>query len=140
MTHLKTLDKQYFIQKTKAIYQDPKLTIRREGALAEYFNDNKDAYAWLNLDYRYTWGRYVLDAAALQIPIIATRSTGHAEHFFPQTMVENEFAVEQTRDLLKRLLHDRAVYEEVAMVPLEKFDHLRPEIRKQELLDALSLS
>ncbi len=137
LTHLKTLDKQYFIQKADASYHDPKLTIRKEGSLTEYFMDNRDAYAWLNLDYRYTWGRYVLDAAALQIPIVATRSTGHAEHFFPQTMVENEFAVEQTRELLKRLLIDSAFYEEVATVPLEKFDHLRPEVKKRELIEIL---
>lgn len=133
----KTIDPWYFHKKARGLYQEPEFTVYRDEALPDFFKRNGGAYIWLNLDERYTWGRYVLDAAALQVPIIATRSTGHAETFFPATLVENEFALDKTSELLTRLLNDQDFYREVADVPLEKFDHLRPEVKKKELLDIL---
>ena len=90
------------------------------------------------MDPRYTWGRYILDAAALQVPVIATRSTGHAETFFPELMLENEFEIEKTQDLVLRLFRDKEFYQSVATIPLEKFNHLLPETKKKELLTILN--
>ncbi len=140
MKHLRihrSLNPNYFHEKVRSLYKDNSLEIRRETWLSEFFRHNSGAYLWFNLDPRYTWGRYVLDAAALQIPIVTTRSTGHAEKFFPKTMVETEFDIEQAYDLVCRLLNDRDFYEEVAKVPLELFDEFRPEVKKKEFLEAL---
>ena len=133
----RSLNPHYFHNKVRSLYNDPSLEIRRETVLSEFFRHNSGAYLWFNLDPRYTWGRYVLDAAALQIPIVTTRSTGHAEKFFPKTMVETEFDIESAVDLVHRLLNDKDFYEEVATIPLESFDEFRPEVKKKELLDAL---
>jgi hypothetical protein len=62
---------------------------------------------WINLDPRYTWGRWVLDAATLGVPIIATESTCHAQVLFPETTVKTAFAVEEAIEIGKRLLADR---------------------------------
>lgn len=133
----RTIDPWYFHKKARILYREPEFTIFRDETLPQFFKRNGGAYLWLNLDQRYTWGRYVLDAAALQVPIISTRSTGHAEDFFPDTMVENEFEIEKARALILRLLRDDDFYRSVATIPLEKFDHLRPEVKKKELLNAL---
>lgn len=132
-----SLDRKFFHKKVRRFYRDALLDILQEVPLEDFFRRNGAAYLWLNMDQRYTWGRYVLDAAALQVPIIATRSTGQAEHFFPDTMIENEFEVEKARELILRLFSDKDFYSEVATIPIEKFDHLKPEVKKKELLDAL---
>jgi len=124
-------------EKAKSLYKEPNFSILREEPLPDFFRRNGGAYLWLNLDQRYTWGRYVLDAAALQVPIITTRSTGHAETFFPQTMLDNEFELEWAFELMKRLLNDQDFYNEVSAVPIERFAHLQPEVKKKELLSAL---
>ena len=133
----KTLDPLYLYRKARLLYKEPALRIERQVSLPKFFRHNGGAYVWLNLDHRYTWARYVLDAAALQVPIITTRSTGHAEHFFPDTMVHDEFDVDRSRELLLRLFKDEDFYRSVSAVPLEKFDHLRPDVKKKELFDAL---
>ena len=140
LAHLRfhrTINPNYFHEQVRSLYNDSALEIRRETWLAEFFRHNAGAYMWFNLDPRYTWGRYVLDAAALQIPIVTTRSTGHAEKFFPKTMVETEWDIEQAIGLTQRLLSDKDFYEAVATVPLEMFDEFRPEVKKKELLHAL---
>ena len=137
LTRYRTLDPLYFHYKVKSLYQSPSLPVRRERPLGDFFKESGNASVWLALDQRYTWGRYVLDAAAMQIPIVTTRSTGQAEHFFPDTMLENEFEIEKARELILRLFGDKEFYKSVATVPLEKFDHLRPEVKKKELLAAL---
>jgi hypothetical protein len=133
----RSMDPWHFHKKARMLYHEPEFTIYRDEPLPEFFRRNGGAYLWLNLDERYTWGRYVLDAAALQIPIIATRSTGHAEHFFPGTMVENEFDVDKARQLITALLQDEEFYRSVSEVPIEKFEHLQPGRKKKELLDIL---
>lgn len=135
----RSLDPDYFHNKVRSYYNDPSLKIMRETPLADFFRHNGGAFLWFNLDPRYTWGRYILDAAALQVPIIATRSTGHAETFFPKTMVETEFDVDQAYDLVQRLISDKDFYEEVATVPLDFFDEFRPERKRKEMMDALFL-
>jgi len=132
-----TNNSNYFLNIVHSIYKDPLLQMKKAAPLKDFFRHNGGAHIWLNMDHRYTWGRYVLDAAALQVPIIATRSTGQAEHFFPSTMIENEFEVEKAVDLIKKLFSDPEFYQEAASVPIERFDHLRPEVKKKELLEAL---
>ncbi len=132
-----TLDPNHLRTKARSLYRDSGIEIRQETGLAEFFRHNGSALLWLNLDHRYTWGRYVLDAAALQVPIVTTRSTGHAENFFPKTMIESEFDIDEATDLVQRLLNDKDFYDEVAHVPIEKFDEFRPEVKKKQFLDAL---
>jgi hypothetical protein len=133
----RSFNRSHYLEKARNLYDDPSLSVEMETTLPNYFRRNSRASLWLNLDHRFTWGRNILDAAAMQIPIITTRSTGQAEHFFPDTMLENEFEIEKARQLILRLFQDKDFYKSVATVPLEKFDHLRPEVKKKELLDAL---
>ncbi len=133
----RTINPWHFHEKSRKLYQEPSFTIYRESTLPDFFRHNGGAYLWLNLDQRYTWGRYVLDAAALQVPIITTRSTGHGETFFPLTTLDNEFEIDKAEELIRRLLIDEEFYREVSTIPIERFDELRPEVMKQKLLRAL---
>jgi hypothetical protein len=111
-----------------------------EVGLGDYFKTlSETVYAFVNLDHRYTWARNVLDCAALQIPCIATRSTGHVEDFFPALTVEDEFSVRKTRELLERLYSDEEFYKSCASVPIELLEPLSHENMKRKLLAALDL-
>lgn len=87
---------------------------RMENDLPDFWRQAGRCRIWINLDPRYTWGRYVLDAAALGVPIIATRSTDHAPVLFPETTVESPFDVEEAIRIGKRLIADEAWAKKVA--------------------------
>lgn len=74
--------------------------------LPTFWKETGGCCLWVNLDPRYTWARYVLDAAALGVPIITTRSTAHAERLFPDTTVRDVFAVDEAVAIGERLLSD----------------------------------
>ncbi len=132
-----TIDPHYFMDKAKKLYNEPTLSVHRESSLEEHFRNEGSAMLWLNFDERYTWGRNVLDAAALQLPIISTRSTGHQEDFFPQLLLETPFELEKARALTMRLFNDEEFYREVSTIPLERFAHLSPEYMSAKLLSCL---
>lgn len=129
-----------YLNAVKRIYNDSALDIRREVGLNESFGLNNAAALWINLDDRYTWGRYVLDAAALQIPIISTRSTGHAPHLFPHTTLADEFQLDEAVAIGKRLVQDADFYKEVAAYPVGKMEQLKAEPMKKKLLTALGMT
>lgn len=121
------------------IYNDPNLQIRKIAAQNDYFSHNANAYLWVNLDDRYTWGRYVLDAAALGIPIISTFSTGHAQELFPLTTLNNEYCIDEAVELGKRLVDDYDFYKAVSEYPADKMEHLKPDVMREKLITALEL-
>jgi len=133
-------DRDANIKKAKTIYNDNFLEIRKfTKDLKRFFIESSDSYFWMNLDSRYTWGRFVLDAAALCMPIISTVSTCHSEIFFPQTTVAHAMDIERATEIGKRLIGDRDFYEHVAMYPAGKMDFLKAEPMKQALLGALGI-
>ncbi|MBI3259682.1 MAG: hypothetical protein HYZ54_09440 [Ignavibacteriae bacterium] len=127
-------DKRVLFHKTQKEYEDSNLRIVAMTHLDNVFKITGRSLIWLNLDDRYTWGRNVLDAAALQIPVISTHSTGHAEDFFPELLVSNEFDIDSAIRIGKKLLEDKNFYKSIATIPIEKFDHLSHECMKYKLL------
>jgi len=124
--------------KANYLYEDKQLEIRHEVPAELFYKHNASAWMWINLDDRYTWGRYVLDAAALRIPIITTRSTGHGEDLFPETTLEDEFQVDKAVAIGKRLLCDPDFYHYVATYPIGKMEHLKHQPMRIKLLEFLS--
>jgi len=135
-----TINPNYFFDSARDLYSEPTLNVVRERNLAEHFRIEGGAMLWLNFDERYTWGRNVLDAAALQVPVISTRSTGHQEDFFPLLLLETPFELEKAFELTMRLINDEEFYREVSTVPLERFSHLHPDVMRQKLIVALFYS
>lgn len=107
---------------------------------SRYLTESGNAQLWLDLDDRYTWGRFVLDAAALSMPIIATASTGHSEVLFPLTTVAHFMDIERAIEIGKRLISDRAFYEHVSAFPAEGLESFKAEPMKRALLGALGVS
>lgn len=135
-----TWDREANIKKAKAIYRDKLLDIHEfTKDIKKYFIENSDSYFWMNLDSRYTWARFVLDAAALCMPIISTTSTYHGGIFFPQTTVAHAMDIERAIEIGRRLIGDRDFYEHVALYPAGKMDSLKSEPMKLALLGALDI-
>ena len=133
-------DRDANIKKAKTLYNDSFLDINEfTKDFKKYFTENSDSYFWMYLDSKYTWARFVLDAAALCIPIISTTSTYHGGVFFPQTTVAHAMDIERAIEIGKRLINDQAFYEEVAMYPVGKMDFLKAEPMKLVLLGALGI-
>lgn len=125
------------VEKATKLYADPHLEIRTASDLGGFFSQNADAFFWLNLDPRFTWARYVLDAAALGIPIITTASTGHGEILFPQTTLANEYQLGDAIELGRRLLDDASFYRSVAEYSEERIESFSSEQCVTRLLSAL---
>lgn len=102
-----------------------------------YLAFEANAFAFVNLDHRYTQGRNVLDCAALGVPCIATRSTGHAEDFFPDLMVKDEFSINHARSEL-HFLKDSEYYAQTAMATMEPFAQYTHEFIKERILTYLN--
>lgn len=135
-----SLDKEANIKNAGTVYNDSRLAVRKfTKDLKKYFTENSDPYFWIDLDPRYTWGRFVLDAAALAMPIISTTSTYHSEMFFPQTTVAQAMDLERAIDIGKRLTRDPDFYEHVATYPAGKMEFLKAEPMKRALLAPLGL-
>jgi hypothetical protein len=105
-----------------------------------YLAESGNSLLWLDLDDRHTWARFVLDAAALGVPIIATASTGHGETLFPLTTVADFMDIERAVEIGRRLIGDRAFYEHVATFPAQGLEAFKAEPMKRALLGALGVS
>ncbi len=118
-------------------YKDKDLNIKRAYSLKDYFKELSKTYFWINLDDRYTWARYVLDAATLGIPIITTKSTGHGETLFPELTLDNEFDTEKAIRLAQRLAQDEAFYLQNANPDISLLEGFSYENMKFKLIAAL---
>lgn len=88
----------------------PGSIVEFEQDLEPYLSLAAGCYLWVNLDSRHTWGRNVLDAAALGVPVISTIATGHAQVLFPETTVSDVLQVSEAVEIAKRLIGDTAFY------------------------------
>lgn len=125
--HYKTIHKYY--NKTEDII--------REKSLENYFKTNSEFYLWIDIDNRYTWGRYVLDAAALGIPIVTTSSTGHGGDLFPETTIDDWTQINKAVEKAERLIADKNFYDDVVQYADENFPDLSHETMKRKLLELL---
>lgn len=108
------LDKGAPVRQALEMYTDLDLTVHPESRMSDYYTAMGRSALWINMDERYTWARYVLDAAALGVPMITTRSTGHADVLFPTTTVETPFDVVEAVERSRRLLDDAEYYAQVS--------------------------
>lgn len=127
-----------YIDMAKAYYQDSNLIINQHLPPNRFYRAYNNSMIWLDIDNQYSSGRYVLDAAALKIPIITTKSTGYAEELFPYTCLNNEFELDKAIELCHRLIEDESFYKQVSDYPDGKLEHLTAENMKITLLTALN--
>ena len=126
-------------QFVRSMYNTPPVDVSYEMWFDGYYAHASSSWIWLNLDDRYTWGRFVLDAAALGVPIISTASTGHARVMFPDTTVDTPFDVQTAVRYAQRLCEDVEFYKSVTETAWNKVQELRPELMTQRLWTLLGL-
>ncbi len=112
---------------------------RIERGLTATWQEAGGCKIWINLDPRYTWGRWVLEAAAMEMPIIATESTDHASFLFPETTVRDVFAVEEAIAIGKRLLAEPEWARQVCKQARERLEIYSPKSCVQRLSAALDM-
>lgn len=134
----RSIDKFRYVSRARELYNDPLLTVLPEDNLRGFFERASQSLIWMNLDTRYTWGRYVLDAAAMGVPIVTTRETGHAVHLFPDIVVETPYDIEGAGLMARRLLEEPAFYAGVAARAWRGLDWFRPEAALARLNEALT--
>lgn len=132
------LDKDITKKKTHLAYNDPNLTVYLEKSISEYFRFNGGASLWMNLDNRYTWARFVLDAAALKMPIITTESTVHGSTLFPDTTIRNHFDLDNAVRLGKQLIEDSQFYHSVAENAFESLQTFSYDNTRKKFLDLIA--
>ena len=92
---------------------------------------------WINLDPRFTWARWVLDGAALGVPVISTASTAHSTSIFPELTVPDMFAVTDAANMAKRLISSPEFYKETVCNAWKALDAFKPEAVVRRLEEAL---
>ena len=129
----RSLDKLRYVRRAERLYGDALLSVHPATHLPGFFEQAARALFWVNLDTRYTWGRYVLDAAALAMPVITTRETWHGPRLFPDLVVESPYDMAGARALAERLLDDPDFYADVARRAVGALDWYRPEATVRRL-------
>ncbi len=112
---------------------------RSEKGLKETWQDAGGCRLWINLDPRYTWARWVIEAAILEVPIITTESTAHGPLLFPETTVRDEFCVDEAIAIGHRLLAEPEFASRVSQQALQHLSLFTPEACLQRLSEALGL-
>jgi hypothetical protein len=135
----RSLDKMRYIQRARDLYGDPALTILSQTHLPGFFERTRHSLLWMNLDPRYTWARYVLDAAALGVPIVTTHNTWHASSLFPDLIVESPYDIAGANAIARRLIDDRDFYRHVVRHASSGLDWYRPEATVARLWEALGM-
>lgn len=137
--HGAILDKQATVKHAQRLYPNPPITIHTEKWFSGFYQQAGSLYFWMNLDERHTWGRFVLEAAALQIPIITTRATGHGERLFPRTTVAHAFDIDNANAVAQQLLDDPDFYRAVVEDSQQGLEEFAPERMKEKLFHLLGV-
>ncbi len=132
----RSLDPGLYTTRAKEVYDDPLLEVLMETTPQRYLERAGRARVWMNLDTRYTWGRNVLDGAALGVPVISTRETWHATSLFPDLVVNSPYDIDGATALAARLLSDDRFYLDVVTRAEAAVEEYSPERVLSRLLQA----
>lgn len=130
-------DKYIGVKQVQEFFTSPSIVVEQTVDLTQIFNKIASKKLWMNLDSRYTWGRYILDAATLGMPIISTESTGHASVLFPETTIPNAFMIDTAVDIGNKLLSDKGFYSAVSSYATEQLKNYGLEDIPNKLLTSI---
>ena len=102
----------------------------------DYFREHLFSFCGLHMDVRYTIGRFGLDCAASNTPLVGTHYSQSQGHLFPETSV-NHWEIEKAVNLVKRLYSDSNFYDHVVEYANEKIKDFDIDITRERLLNAL---
>lgn len=84
------------------------VTVHLEKRPREFWREASRCRVWVNLDPRTTWARFVLDAAALGVPIVTTSNTTHGPNLFPDLTVESVLSVSEASEKVRWIWMDES--------------------------------
>ena len=90
----------------------------------------------LHLDYRYTWGRFPIECAAVRMPCVAPPSLYTQKILFPSLCVPYH-DIERTAALVKKLVSDANFYEEAVSYAQSQIELFSYEQCKMRLVDLI---
>lgn len=124
------------------IWPDERLFLKTDRYQREYLKLlSQYGKVYVDLDSRFTWGRNILDCAALGIPIITTPTQHHGKIFFPELVVESWFDTAAAEILLDKLLSYPDFYEaQVENIPVELFHSYSHEYMESQIMEGLYAS
>lgn len=126
-----------WVSRAEELFGDSNLSVVLQIGLKDIFRRAGRSTVWMNLDPRYIWERTVLDAAALEVPVITTANTGHGPLLFPELVVESPYDIDGASGLARRLIDDPEWCADVVRFAREKLDAYRPERAVEELMRLL---
>lgn len=91
----------------------------------------------LHLDYRYTWGRFPIECAAVRMPCVAPPSLFTQKILFPRLCVPYH-DIEGAVALVKKLVSDAKFYEEAVSYAQSQLDFFSYEETKKRLFNLIS--
>lgn len=113
VTRHRTLDRNTYVRRAQELYNDPMLDVLAQTTPQRYLERGARARIWMNIDPRYTWGRNVLDGAALGVPVVSTRETWHARFLFPDLVVDSPYDIAGATAIARMLLENDRFYGDV---------------------------
>ena len=102
----------------------------------DYYREHLSNFLGLHMDIRYTVGRYPLDCAAANIPLVGTPYAQSQGHLYPSTSV-NHWEIDKAVDLIRRLYFDSIFYDRVVEYANEKLKDFDIDVTRQRLLSYL---
>lgn len=102
----------------------------------EYFLEHIHNKLAIHMDIRFTVGRFGLDCAAANIPLVGTYYSQSQGHLFPEISV-NHWEIDKAVGLVKRLYFDSIFFDRVVEYANEKLKDFDIEVVKQRLLNQL---
>ena len=133
----RSFDRELSLDLFRRAIHETKTRVMRNQSWEEFLTLGAGARLWIGVDPRYTWARVVLDAAALKMPILTTRSTAHGPDLFPETTIADPFDVVAGKAIACRLAEDADFGEAVAKTAHTKVWDYAPEPTVRRLEQAL---
>jgi hypothetical protein len=102
----------------------------------DYFREHIFSFCGLHMDIRHTVGRFGLDCAASNTPLVGTHYSQSQGHLFPEISV-NHWEIEKAVSLVKRLYFDSAFYDHIVEYANEKIKDFDIDVTRERLLNYL---
>lgn len=115
----------------------PQITFRySKSGWDQYITQANYSLLGLHLDYRYSWGRFPIDCAAVRIPCVGSPSLYTQKILFPRLCVPYH-DIEGAAALVRKLVSDAKFYEEAvsyAQSQIERFSYEQCKMRLYNLI------
>lgn len=102
----------------------------------DYYREHSSNFLGIHMDMRFSVGRFSMDCAAANIPLVGTPYSQAQEHLFPETSIKH-YEIDKAVNLVKRLYSDSNFYDRVVEYANEKIKDFDIEITKQRFLNLL---